>query len=254
MIAVSTSEEEVDDGSGEGQFDDDDADDATFEDGEWHGEEGEGEGAGEGEEYDLEEALADLDSDDLNAVIEGVQEDYFVAEEAMGDGDEVSGEGEHEEGAVLGSQEEHGVGGEDPEGAYVDGEEQEVEQQLPIEELEVVVEEVEDQVIPTQETQEAPETGINVEEVVEEVPSSSLELTTDTATSLAPPVSEPEISYDTPLGTGLEAPSIPLGETGAVVDAAQAKQPSPLTLATELVDDSVGTSSSFVVAIPASSS
>lgn len=61
---------------------------------------------GEGEAYNLEEALAEMDSDDLEAVIEGVEDDYIESEEAIyeahdGDSHDELAEGDDGEPDVL---------------------------------------------------------------------------------------------------------------------------------------------------------
>jgi len=68
-----------------------------------------------GEEYNLEEALAEMDSDDLEAVIDGAEEDYIASEEAIyeaHDGDEHDelAEGDDGEPDVLLPEEENAQG------------------------------------------------------------------------------------------------------------------------------------------------
>lgn len=165
-----------------------------YEDGEWteegaDGEYEEMEGDG-GEPYDWDEALAELDSDDLAAVIEGVQEDYIESE---------------------------GHEGED----YADAEE-EVELELDA----MAGEEVGEQEVVAPEVEEAAqvEDGLVVEEIVEEQPATSTEppLAADSLTTATPAgVNGLNFSYDTPLGTGFEAPAIPLStSTTTILDAA----------------------------------
>ncbi|ORY69145.1 hypothetical protein BCR35DRAFT_308159 [Leucosporidium creatinivorum] len=211
-----------------------------FEDGEWHDEDvvyegGEGEYdehqdgehehdyEGSGEEVDFEDALADMDSDDLNAVIEGAQEDYVLAEGAV--------EGSNETGGAEAEVGEEQVGGElavedRAEGeTVVEGEESgTIETVGAVPEAAVVVEEEEE---------------VTIAPVVEEPTSAplaaSLAVPDTTASDLpAPPIVE--ISYDTPLRTGEEPPAVPLEQLNAVVDAATKLAPSPLSVSNGVAD------------------
>lgn len=222
-----------------------------FEDGEWHdedvvyeGEAGEYEEhedgehehdfAGSGEEVDFEEALADMDSDDLNAVIEGAQEDYVLAEGAVEGTDEEAGV----EAEVREEQDEGGdfsVEGAEGEATLADGLSEVVDAASGGEGTPVVV-------VEEQSTIVAVETPTR-EPLAEDAGSLAV-LDAATGDPPAPPVFDispiVEISYDTPLGTGDEAPAVPLEQLDAVVDAASKLGPSPLNVSNGVaVDEAV---------------
>lgn len=95
---------------------------------------GEGEGGGE-DDFDLDQALAQLDGDDVVAVIEGAQEDYLLSEPREEAGGEETEEGkEQNEGETEGEQQEQ----QEEEGttAAEEGEEEEEKQEEPVQEAE----------------------------------------------------------------------------------------------------------------------
>lgn len=166
-----------------------------YEDGEWAEEVVVSEYEEGGERYDLDEALAELDSDDLVAVIEGAQEDYIESKGQDG-------------------------------GEYADAVE-EVE-------LEATGEEGGDQeVAAAEEIEDAGAAQVDdvlvIEDIVDDQPATTLatperSLATDlspSTTATAAGSNGLNFSYDTPLGTGLEAHAIPLSaSTTTILDAA----------------------------------
>lgn len=157
-----------------------------------------GEGTFDQEAFNLEEALADLDSDDLSAVVDGAIEDLEEGDEpapvAFEEGD-VEVVLENSEGVVL---EEIATGGD----AELGGEE------IAAEDAVVTVEEVE---LPTDKSTSTIDTPPSV-------PVLPLPSTLQTSTGAL----SYNFSYDSPAGTGLEPPSIPPQGGDAIVDAASA--------------------------------
>lgn len=162
-------------------------------DDEGHHNDSEGEQAG-----DLEEALAELDSDDLNAVIEGAEEDYVLSETFEEDIAAVE-----DDSAQVGA-----------------------DFEAPLDEAEVVqhrTEKADDQLTSTATTTVKEASTSTAEDNVVE---SNVEDTTAPVPST--PVQKPwgdlelNLSYDTPKATGNETPAVPLDRPEAVVDAAAA--------------------------------
>lgn len=117
--------EEEEEEEGTGAADDYDGPDSELPVMSASGEEGEGDEVAEGEgddddEFDLESALAQLDQDNIVAVVEGAQEDLLLEPNERAVVDEEEGEDQHEEAAAAAAAEgqEDGAagGGEEPQG------------------------------------------------------------------------------------------------------------------------------------------
>lgn len=148
---------------------------------------------------DFEDALADLDSDDSNAVVEGAQADSAISERPAGGVDDAEGEN----GARA---------GEGGEGQDLEADGVAPESTAP-----------EDDSVASAAVHDAAQTSIDANQV-------SIVEAASHADSAAPPP-EPRtpgdqsemqlnLSYDTPRVNGSEAPSVPLDQVDAVVEAA----------------------------------